>query len=144
MIPTEPASVTFNLEEIEGLSINISWSTLPISENNQTYTVTIKDSNHLLTISRRSQPYFVFTAPEDAPPCEVYNFSVTATYVGATYTGAGCSVPSSINTMLPSLPDTKPLESSIQYILMKEVMKIILNVTFNVSHNYFFLKLVCV
>ena len=64
------------------------------------------------------EPYFLFTAPEDAPPCEVYNFSVTATYVGATYTGAGCSVPSPVlSTVLPSLPDATRLKSSLNYML---------------------------
>ena len=57
---------------------------------------------------------FPFTAPPNAPPCEVYNFSVTATPVGATYTGDGCSVPSPVlSRMLPSLPDIMQLESAI-------------------------------
>ena len=93
--------------------------------------MTINDSNKLQTLA---EPYFLFTAPEDAPPCEVYNFSVTATYVGATYTGAGCSVPSPVlSTMLPSLPDITPVESSIQYVLIKQDIKLIINVTFEVS-----------
>ena len=45
----------------------------------------------------------MFTAPEGAPPCEVYNFSVTATYAGAT-----CTSPV-LNIMIPSLPDIKYL-----------------------------------
>ena len=66
------------------------------------------------------EPYYYFIAPNNAPPCEVYNFYVTATYVGATYTGAGCSVPSSvISRMLPSLPDVDEVESSLRYSLTK-------------------------
>ena len=96
--------------------------------------MTINDSNKLQTLAQLSEPYYLFTAPEDAPPCEVYNFSVTATYVGATYTGAGCSVPSPVlSTMLPSLPDITPVESSIQYVLIKQDIKLIINVTFEVS-----------
>ena len=96
--------------------------------------MTINDSNKLKMSTQYSEPYFLFTAPKDAPPCEVYNFSVTATYVGATYTGAGCSVPSPVlSTMLPSLPDITPVESSIQYDLIKQDIKLIINVTFEVS-----------
>ena len=61
------------------------------------------------------------TTHEGAPPCEVYNFSVTATYVGVTYTGAGCSVPGPvISTMLPSLPNLERLEFSLMYSLVHE------------------------
>ncbi len=64
----------------------------------------------------------MFTAPEGAPPCEVYNFSVTATYVGATYTGAGCSATSPVvSSMFPSLPDQRILELSVNYSLEKQV-----------------------
>ena len=82
-----------------------------------------------------SQPYYVFTAPEGAPPCEVYNFSVTATYIGATYTGAGCSVPSPVlSRMLPSLPDIKRLQSSHSYSLEKQSGKFIFTVYFQVGY----------
>ena len=78
--------------------------------------------------------FYPFTAPEDAPLCEVYNFSVTATYVGATYTGAGCSVPSPVlSTMLPSLSDTDKLERTIQFTLAKPFDELILNISFEVS-----------
>ena len=86
--------------------------------------------NYILTVSSVStQPFsflveethYEFTAPKSAPACEVYNFSVTATYVGATYTGAGCSEPSPvISRMPPSLPDVVNLESSLNYKLKKE------------------------
>ena len=66
----------------------ISSSTVP------SYKVMISGALHSYKLS---DPYYAFTAPEGAPPCEVYNFSVTATYDidGVTYTGAGCSVQSS-------------------------------------------------
>ena len=89
------------------------------------------------------EPYYVFTAPEGAPPCEVYNFSVTATYVGATYTGAGCSVPSPVlSRMLPSLPEIYKLESSHRYSLEKYATgDINLSVSFQVSE--LLLKAIC-
>ena len=75
-----------------------------------------------------------FTAPEGAPPCEVYNFSVTVTYVGATYTGAGCSVPSIANKiMLPSLPNLGRMESSLIYSLVQHFQQFILNISIEVS-----------
>ena len=85
------------------------------------------------------QEFFcVFTAldPKDASPCEVYNFSVTATYPGATYTGTGCSVPSPVfTTMLPSLPNITRLESSVKYSLKKNLSgRVVLRVTFMVSY----------
>ena len=66
----------------------ISSSTVP------SYKVMIRGALHSYKLS---DPYYAFTAPEGAPPCEVYNFFVTATYDidGVTYTGAGCSVQSS-------------------------------------------------
>ena len=94
-----------------------------------------------LAMLQLSDTYHVFTAPDDAPPCEVYNFSVTATPVsiGATYTGDGCSVPSPVlSRMLPSLPDINVLESSLNYSLMKLANKadtaIALTATFMVCH----------
>ena len=99
--------------------VNISWSSqLPFDNDNY----------HFNVISQNTRPrsvplntsFYVFTASEGAPPCEVYNFSVTDTYVCATYTGAGCSVPSPvISRMLPSLPDQRMLKSSLDYSLDK-------------------------
>ena len=97
--------------------------------------LTVTSSNTQPQILQLDQPYYVFTASEDAPPSEVYNFSVTATYVSATYTGAGCSVPSPLlSRMLPSLPDIQTVESSIEYSLEKSSdSSIVLNVSFMVS-----------
>ena len=68
-----------------------------------------------------NESYYHFTAPEDPPLCQLYNFSVTTTYIGATYTGAGCSVPSPvISTMLPSLTDVDQVQSSLSYLLTKQ------------------------
>ena len=81
-----------------------------------------------------NESYYHFTAPEGAPLCEVYNFSVTATYVGATYTGSGCSVPSNtIEMMLPSLPNIARLEISLVYSLVQSSKQFILNISFEVS-----------
>ena len=98
-------------------SVNISWSPL---HGYYVYTLTVTSSGIGPQTVPLDTPYFTFTAPEGAPPCEVYNFSVTATYdiVGATYTGTGCSVPSPVlSRMLPSLPNVTKLESSLDYSL---------------------------
>ena len=76
----------------------------------------------------------MMSSPEVARPCEVYNFSVTATYVGATYTGDGCSVPSPVlSRMLPSLPNITRLESSVTFSLVNVLGDIVLSVLFEVS-----------
>ena len=104
------------------LLTNISWSPQNLSTSldaNQAFTLTVTSANtESRTIRVTNERHYVFEAQEDAPPCEVYNFSVTATPVGATYTGDGCSVPSPVlSRMLPSLPDTTPLKLSQNYSL---------------------------
>ena len=95
--------------------------------------MTVRDGErNAVTSSQLGECYFIFSGSDSAPACEVYNFSVTATYVGATYTGAGCSEPSIETFMLPSLPDIRELEKSIKNQLMKEAM-ISLIITFKVS-----------
>ena len=135
----EPTPVDVYLTDIDIQRANVSWnplsppSSLMIEDVNPVYTLTVTSSNTPPQILQLHQPYYVFIAPGGAPPCEVYNFSVTATYVGASYTGAGCSVPSStISRMLPSLPDIVRLNSSHTYsiVLIRGDLK--LNVTFEV------------
>ena len=105
--------------------INMSWTqelfnSMADSNAIQTFALTISHGSSSQVIPLNDSNYYYFTAPEDAPLCEVYNFSVTATYVGATYTGAGCSIPSPVlSRMLPSLPDVDELESSLSYSLTK-------------------------
>ena len=111
-------------------TINISWSSLYQSM----YTMIINSNTDQPQMLNLNQTYYVFTALEDAPPCEVYNFSVTATYVGATYTGAGCNVSSPVlNTMLPSLPNISRLESSLNFVLSKKFGDLSLHISFEVS-----------
>ena len=127
-------------------TVNISWSPLSIPHSlmiqdiNQTYTLTVTSSNTQPQMLQSYQPFMyniLFAAHKGAPPCEIYNFSVTATYGGATYTGAACSVPSPVlSRMLPSLPDNRRLESSLEYSLEKEPDRnIILNASFMVSYD---------
>ena len=122
--------------DIDMASVTLSWSPMvyPIR------TPTDTPHNYSLIIHSRSGDYvavldvegYTFTAPKDAPPCEVYNFSVTATYVGATYTGAGCSVPSPVlSTMLPSLPDIEGLDTSISHTVAR-ASGVVVNVVFEV------------
>ena len=107
------ATLTLQTQEVDNTeqSINVSW--VDPNESNRLYLLTVVNSvNQQWTFATR-EPYLHFTSPEGAPPCEVYNFSVTATYVGATYTGADCSVPSPVlSTMLPSLPLIGNVQSS--------------------------------
>ena len=107
-IISEPSPVIVDATDLHLQTVNISWSSLSQS----IYTLTIMNSSNTHNqpqILKLNQSYYEFTASEGVPPCEVYNFSVTATYVGATYTGARCSVPSPVlSRMLPSLPDIGP------------------------------------
>ena len=101
--------------------INISWvsNLASLAAEGVSYNLTIShgSSSDSRLISLNESTYH-FTVPEGAPPCEVYNFSVTATNVGTTYTG--CSVPSPVlSTMLPSLPDIRSLSDGISYHLVK-------------------------
>ena len=122
---TEPVALKVKNDSVGKLSenaINISWSedsTPP--DVAQTFNVTIitSDGSIIDTVIDLTENYYFFSAPNDALPCEVYNFSVTATPVGATYTGDGCSVPSPVfSRMLPSLPDISSLESSLNTTLV--------------------------
>ena len=97
--------------------INLSWSRELQSLANFTLRIS-SGSNSQGNQLNNSESSYYFTVPEGAPPCEVYNFSITATYVGATYTGIGSSVPSPVlSTMLPSLPSISQLKSSLGYVL---------------------------
>ena len=132
--------LSINSDEITESSIVISWSplqTCPLIglDTNESYFLTISSTYCDLTCEsvELHEPPFEFTAPDGAPTCELYNFSVIATYAGARYTGTGCSVPSSIQSMLPSFPDIKRLESSLRYSLIKRAMSVTLNVSFKVS-----------
>ena len=121
--------------------INISWSH-SISSSLSLTSILAQDPYYSLIISHGSsshvislnESYYIFTVPEGAPPCEVYNFSVTATYVGTTYTGAGCDVPSAVlSTMLPSVPDVKYFSDTINYYLIKMSQGLTLSIHFEVS-----------
>ena len=123
-------------------ALNISW--VDPNESDRLYNLTVVNSvNQQLTFTVQ-ESYHLFTAPEGAPPCEIYNFSVTATYVGATYTGAGCSVPSPVlSRMLPSLPNISRLESSLDFVLKKLESGFLLNISIEVwTHTLF--NIVCI
>ena len=107
-------------------AINLTWSDQELASHPlvadmmQVFKLSIShgSSGEIIPVKRS---YYYYTAPEGAPPCEVYNFFVTAIYIGATYTGAGCSEPSLLlSRMLPSLPTINRMESSINYSLIKE------------------------
>ena len=118
------------------LTVNISWSSLSQS----IYKLTITNTYNQPQMLKLNQSYYGFTAPEGAPPCEIYNFSVTATYVGATYTGAGCSVPSPVlSRMLPSLPNIGPPAFTLQ----KQSTGVTLNSLFEVHILFSHLAMFC-
>ena len=70
-----------------------SLSLASIATHGVYYNLTISHGSSSQEISLNVSNYH-FTAYEGGlwPPCEVYNFSVTAAYVGAIYSGDGCSV----------------------------------------------------
>ena len=111
----------------DDISLNYTLKAVPATDDVLTQVITMS----LL------QSNYVFTAPDNAPPCEVYNFSVTATPVGATYTGDGCTTSVSspvLSRMLPSLPDISMLEASLKHSLEKlQSGKFLLDVSFTVS-----------
>ena len=118
-----------NILNVGVSSVDLIWD-LSVGDAVQSFLLTISHGSSSEMISLNESHYH-FTAPEGAPPCEVYNFSVTATYVGATYTGASCSVPSPVlSTMLPSLPDIRSLSDSISYHLVKVSHGLTLSVYF--------------
>ena len=139
IIIVDPVSILLTGDTV-GMGINLSWSREPqgLDDSALIFLLTIShgSSSDNMTLN---ESHYHFTAPDGAPPCEVYNFSVTATYVGATYTGAGCSVPSPVlSTMLPSLPSIDRLESSLNFVLSKKSGGLSLQVSFEVSaHNYY-------
>ena len=132
---SEPIAIVLDIVDVDSSVLNISWTGLStVTMNlvqNSTLTITYGSNRKVINTTKH---HYSFTAPEGAPPCESYNFSVTATYVGATYTGSDCSVPSSvISRILPSLPDIEQLNASLTYSVIKIAGQIKLNVSFEVS-----------
>ena len=119
-LETNFVNLNANESDIHLQMVSIFWNPLQLPLN-VTYNLTVTSSSTQPQSFQVHASCFVFTAPEGAPPCEVYNFSVTATYVGATYTGVGCRVPSPVlSKMLPSLPNITTLEYSLNYSLEKQ------------------------
>ena len=123
-------------EKPEAGNINVTWSQVEVNVE-QIFTLNIRHGSGLMLSESLNESYYILTAPEGAPHCEVYNISVTATYVnvGATYTGAGCSVSSPVlSTMFPSLPNIEGLERSLKHSVVQMSEDITLNVVFEVCH----------
>ena len=121
--------------DIVNMGVNLSWSreTQDVDDAALRFSVRVSNGSSSQEMTQLNESTYYFTAPESAPPCEVYNFSVTATYVGATYTGAGCSVHSPVlSTMLPSLPSISQLESSLNFVLIKKSTGFSLHISFEV------------
>ena len=121
-----------SIQEVRPGAINITWDPVAVDVR-QIFTLDISHSSTLTVSESLSESYYYFTAPEGAPPCEVYSISVTATYAGATYIGPSCSVSSPVlSMMLPSLPDIDGLERSLKHSIVQLPQEIILNVSFEV------------
>ena len=136
MAYTDPSAIFLSTLNVGVNFIRIEWSQESlVPDAMQSFSLTVSSGSGSQDISGLNDTYYNFSAPEDAPPCEVYNFSVTATYIqfGATYTGAGCSVPSPvISTMLPSLPNISQLEPSLHFVLEKQSTDFVIEVSFEV------------
>ena len=119
----------------KSLSTNISWSSPISSINFDLFTLTITSTNtQQRDFQLQETYYYVFNRFENAPACEVYNFSVTAIYVGATYTGAGCSEPSPvISRMLPSLPVIQGEQSFVNLTVEKSSGELTVSMNFKVK-----------
>lgn len=114
-------------------SLNISLTDLDPNKL-QIINLTVVNTINQQWMFQLQHPYHIFIAPENASPCEIYTFKVSYTYVGATYTGDGCSVQSPVlSTMLPSLPQISRMQSSQNYSLEKLTGELILTVYFQVS-----------
>ena len=135
---SEPARLDWKEVDMTINGISVSWTQespdllagWPNVNTTQTYSLTVSHGSSSQTISLLESSYY-FPVPDNSSSCEVYNFSVAATYVGAT---ASCSVPSPvISRMLPPLPDIHQVESSLTYSLTKYGKKgIILSISFKV------------
>ena len=144
-IVAEPSPFIPEVVRMDTSSINVSWSQSPTFEGEQQniaehydFSLTISYGSTTDMIFVNETNFYLFTAPNNAPPCQVYNFSVTATPVGATYTGDDCSVPSPVLSVVlpPPLPDTESITSSLQYSVAKRGDgRTILRISFMVS-NY--------
>ena len=131
----DPSAIPLLISDISvNKMIRLEWSQEPLAPYAmQSFSLTVSSGSDSQYISGLNESYYHFTAPEGAPPCEVYNFSVTATHVGATYTGAGCSVPSPLlSTMLPSLPNISQLDSSLEFVVEKGSFLFVVEVSFQV------------
>jgi hypothetical protein len=117
-------------QDVALLTANISWNSVQLIPGAVVnfYTFSVVSKSTLFAPFRQelqgTNHSIIFTAPEDVPHCEVYNFSVTATYdiIGAAYTGASCSVTVSgsvLSTMLPTLPEVDDLEYTLTHSLEK-------------------------
>ena len=129
------------------MGVNLSWirsrESQSLDDAALRLSLRISDGSSIQDRMLFNESTYYFTAPEGASHCQVYNFSVITTYivdVGATYTGAGCSVPSPVlSVTLPSLPSISLLESSLNFVLSKKsaVADFSLQISFKVcAHTY--------
>ena len=134
MIITDPIIILLT-GDIVDKGVNLSWSqeSQYLADVLLRMSLRVSNGSYSQEIPWLNKSSYYFTVPEGAPACEVYNFSVTATYVGAIYTEADCSVTSSVlTTMLPSLPNISRLDSTLGYMLTKHSAGFALYISFEV------------
>ena len=129
--PSPP--VLESVQLTDGGCINISWSAPVISEEvrrEQMYTVTLfvenlNTSKEIISNLKVAQfSYYIFKIDES---CDLFNISLRAN------NGAGSSELSNNELMvLPSLPDIRPVSSSLQHKLRKENRSIMVKFSFEV------------
>ena len=123
-----------NVSTIDVQSVNVSWFAIPKNpEIDVNFTLTVENlnstaSNKQILIVKES--YYEYNASNDASPCDIYMFYVTAT------NDAGTSDPSMpVIMMLPSLPNMKPVNDSLTHTISKIEKEISVNIAFDVSHS---------
>ena len=138
-LQAETVPISLKKHDVHLHTINISWNSVQLIPGAvlNYYTLSVASTSTYIVLLREQLQGTneIFAAPEGAPPCEVYNFSVTATYdiIGTAYTGKGCSISSSVlSTMLPTLPKIDNLEPTLNYSLEKALNRVILRTNFQV------------
>ena len=135
MLITDQYPLIFEITAVGEQYINISWmspslSLASLAAQGVYYNLTIShgssSDSQLISLN---EPYYNFTVPGGALPCEVYNFSVTLAHVNNADVRTGCSV--LLETILYS---RNPLDTNNDLWTEVDLLgELILNITVKVS-----------
>ena len=85
---------------IVDMGINLSWiwsrESQGLDDAALRFSLRISNGSSIQEVMLFNESTYYFTVPKRTSHCEIYNFSVIVTYVGAAYIGTGCSVPSPV------------------------------------------------